>query len=145
MKRKSGFTLIEVMIVVVIIGIGAMMAGTNMKLWVNKANAGGFFREAFAETSLAKGMAMATRRQHVIRVDFTANTLKIMRGDASHGSSGGWSDVNVQLSGEFQVAERWRLSGEVVRAHLIGGAGRSPVLESRNQGTFALTLWYRLK
>lgn len=57
----------------------------------------------------------------------------------------GWSDINLQLSGEFQFAERWRVSGEVVRAHLIGGAGRSPSVASRNVGSFALTIWYRFK
>jgi outer membrane protein len=57
----------------------------------------------------------------------------------------GWSDINLQLSGEFQFAERWRVSGEVVKAHLIGGAGRSPTVASRNVGTFALTIWYRFK
>ncbi len=94
MKRTSGFTLLELMIVVVIIGIGSMIAGTNMQLWVNKANAGGFFREAFMEASLAKSMALSTRRQHAIRIDFTANTLKIMQGEASHGStSAGMVDV----------------------------------------------------
>lgn len=58
---------------------------------------------------------------------------------------GGWSDINLQLSGEFQLDERWRVSGEVVKAHLIGGAGRSPSVASRNVGTFSLTIWYRFK
>ncbi len=57
----------------------------------------------------------------------------------------GWSDFNLQLSGEFQLGERWRVSGEVVKARLIGGAGRSPSVASRNVGTFALTIWYRFK
>lgn len=57
----------------------------------------------------------------------------------------GWSDINLHLSGEFQFAERWRVSGEVIKARLIGGAGHSPTVASRNLGSFALTIWYRLK
>jgi outer membrane scaffolding protein for murein synthesis (MipA/OmpV family) len=58
---------------------------------------------------------------------------------------GGWSDVSLRLSGEFQIDDRWRVSGEVVGARLIGSAGRSPVVQSRTQSTFSLTLWYRFK
>jgi outer membrane protein len=57
----------------------------------------------------------------------------------------GWSDVNLQLVGEMQISERWKLSGQLVGAHLVGDAGRSPVVQSRNQTTFSLTLWYQLK
>ncbi len=57
----------------------------------------------------------------------------------------GWSDASLRLSGELQIDERWRLSGEVVGARLIGGAGRSPVVQSRNQSSFSLTLWYRFR
>ena len=66
-------------------------------------------------------------------------------GISTYSPGGGWSDFNLQLSGEFRLDERWHISGEVVKARLIGGAGRSPILASRNQGTFALTLWYRFK
>ncbi len=59
--------------------------------------------------------------------------------------AGGWSDWSFRLSGELQIDERWWLSGEVVAARLIGGAGSSPVVRSRAQSTFALTLWYRFK
>jgi outer membrane protein len=57
----------------------------------------------------------------------------------------GWSDVNLQLVGEMRIGERWKLSGQLVGARLVGDAGRSPVTQSRNQTTFSLTLWYQLK
>ena len=57
----------------------------------------------------------------------------------------GWTDVNVQLNGEVRIAERWKLSGQVVGARLVGDAARSPVTQSRNQTSFSLTLWYQLK
>ncbi len=57
----------------------------------------------------------------------------------------GWSDVNVQLNGEMKINERWKLSGQLLGARLLGDESRSPVTESRHQGTFSLTLWYQLK
>jgi outer membrane scaffolding protein for murein synthesis (MipA/OmpV family) len=57
----------------------------------------------------------------------------------------GWLDVNAQLNGELRIAERWKLSGQVVGARLVGDAAKSPVTESRHQTTFSLTLWYQLK
>ena len=57
----------------------------------------------------------------------------------------GWTDVNVQLNGEVRIAERWKLSGQLIGARLVGDAARSPVTQSRNQTTFSLTLWYQLK
>jgi len=59
--------------------------------------------------------------------------------------SSGWLDVNAQLNGELRIAERWKVSGQVVGARLVGDAGRSPVTQSRNQTIFSLTLWYQLK
>ena len=59
--------------------------------------------------------------------------------------AGGWTDLSLRLSGELQIDERWRLSGEVVGARLVGGAGNSPIVQSRTQSSFSLTLWYRFK
>ena len=59
--------------------------------------------------------------------------------------AGGWSDVSLRLSGELQLDERWHLSGEVIGARLIGDAGASPIVRSRTQSMFSLTLWYRFK
>lgn len=58
---------------------------------------------------------------------------------------GGLSDVNLQLVGEMRLTEHWKVSGQLVGARLVGDAGRSPVIMSRNQTTFSLTLWYQLK
>ena len=44
-----------------------------------------------------------------------------------------------------QGDDRWRLSGEVIGARLIGDAGASPIVRSRTQSMFSLTLWYRFK
>lgn len=66
-------------------------------------------------------------------------------GLAVYSPASGWSDASLRLSGELQLDERWRLSGEVIGARLIGDAGASPIVRSRTQSMFSLTLWYRFK
>ena len=66
-------------------------------------------------------------------------------GLSTYSPSAGWSDMSLRLSGEVQLNERWRLSGEVIGARLIGDAGASPIVQSRTQSIFSLTLWYRYK
>ncbi len=92
MRRKSGFTMIEIMIALAIIGILAMAAGTNWQMWTNKSNASFYFRDVFMQASLGKTMAMASRRQHSLRIVFAAGTVTIMQGNASSGSNT-WSNV----------------------------------------------------
>lgn len=57
----------------------------------------------------------------------------------------GWQDVNLAVSGVWTLNDRWSLSGQVLTAHLLGDAARSPVTESRNPTNVSLTLWYRFK
>ena len=57
----------------------------------------------------------------------------------------GWSDVNLSLNAEVRIDPRWKLTGQWLVARLIGDASRSPVISSRPQNTFLVTLWYELK
>lgn len=55
----------------------------------------------------------------------------------------GLIDVNLALTGEYKFDERWRLSGQVLGARLMGDAKRSPVTLTKYPETFSLTLWYK--
>jgi outer membrane scaffolding protein for murein synthesis (MipA/OmpV family) len=57
----------------------------------------------------------------------------------------GWQDLNLALNGELRIDSRWKLSGQVLAARLVGDAKRSPVATSHEQTTFSLTLWYELR
>lgn len=63
----------------------------------------------------------------------------------TYSPAAGWSDTSLRLSGELKLDDRWRLSGEVIGARLTGDAGASPIVRSRTQSMFSLTLWYRFQ
>ncbi|OYU78814.1 MAG: hypothetical protein CFE45_29325 [Burkholderiales bacterium PBB5] len=55
--------------------------------------------------------------------------------------AGGWQDASLAWSAEVHLDERWRVSGQWLRARLLGASARSPVVASRWQGSGSLTLW----
>ena len=57
----------------------------------------------------------------------------------------GWQDVNVSLSLDMPIDARWKLSGQLLVARLLGAALDSPITMSRTLGTLSLTLWYRFR
>ena len=57
----------------------------------------------------------------------------------------GWQDVNLSLSLDVPLGDRWKLSGQLLGARLLGAAADSPITRSRTQSTLSLTLWYRFR
>jgi outer membrane scaffolding protein for murein synthesis (MipA/OmpV family) len=53
----------------------------------------------------------------------------------------GWQDASLTLSAEHRWGPQWRLSGQIVRAKLLGAAARSPLTRSPMQTAATLTLW----
>ncbi|MGY4827337.1 MipA/OmpV family protein [Sphaerotilaceae bacterium SBD11-9] len=56
-----------------------------------------------------------------------------------------WSDFNYGLVGSLRFNESWKLSGQWLAGRLMGDAKDSPLVRSRMQNTFSLTLWYQFK
>ncbi len=79
MKRKSGFTLIEIAIVLVIIGITAMIAVPNFKKWVYHTRFTGFLRDAYTDFQHGKMRAMTTGIAHEVVVDPVNETIRLRR------------------------------------------------------------------
>jgi outer membrane scaffolding protein for murein synthesis (MipA/OmpV family) len=59
--------------------------------------------------------------------------------------SSGWKDLSLALTQETKLGERWKVSGQLLGARLLGAARNSPVTESRYETTFSLTLWHQLE
>ncbi|MGA6993528.1 MAG: prepilin-type N-terminal cleavage/methylation domain-containing protein [Candidatus Deferrimicrobiaceae bacterium] len=87
MRSEKGFTLVEIMIVVSIVGIGAIMAVSNLHGWNRHNNFVGFQREVFSEMQEGRTRAVSMRRQYRLAFDLNAETVLLERGDAGSGST----------------------------------------------------------
>ncbi|MDH3237351.1 MAG: type II secretion system GspH family protein [Deltaproteobacteria bacterium] len=87
MRSEKGFTLVEIMTVIAIVGIGTIMAFSNLQSWNRHNNFVGFQREVFSELQEARSRAFSMRRQYRLAFDLDAETVLLERGDAASGST----------------------------------------------------------
>ncbi|HEX2719759.1 MAG TPA: hypothetical protein VHM71_02305, partial [Candidatus Deferrimicrobium sp.] len=80
------------MIVLAIIGIGAMIAMFNLQLWVNKYNFSGFQREVLSSLKKARTLSISSQFQHKISLDLNNEKVTLWRGDAGNNSIT-WTEV----------------------------------------------------
>ena len=98
MKDRRGFTLLEIMIVIAIVGIMAIIATTNFLSWQSHYSGVGFQREVLSRVSEARTRSMSTSLQHRLRIDLGTETVFLERGDAGT-ASGTWVNVAPQAVG----------------------------------------------
>ncbi len=118
MRANKGFTLIEIAIVAAIVGIGAMIAVSNLHGWNRHNNFVGFQREVFSEIQEARSRAFSMGRQFRLAIDLDAETVLLERGDAGSGSTV-WTADRALISATAG-------SDIVDIAWLRGGAGATP-------------------
>jgi len=89
MKDRRGFTVIEIMIALAIVGIVLLVTISNLQLWVHQTNARGFEREVFSELQAARIMASSGSSRYRLLIDFGSQAISLQ----SRGASS-WSAVS---------------------------------------------------
>ena len=79
MRDRRGFTLIEITIALVIVGILTMIAVPNFQGWINHMRFTGFLREVYSGFQDARTKAKTTGFRHEVVVDPAANTVRLRR------------------------------------------------------------------
>jgi prepilin-type N-terminal cleavage/methylation domain-containing protein len=85
MKERRGFTLIEIMISLAILGIMVIIATTNLQLWQNHYSAIGFQREFLSQANEARTRSMGTSLQHRLLIEKSAGRVTLQRWDSGIG------------------------------------------------------------
>jgi prepilin-type N-terminal cleavage/methylation domain-containing protein len=98
MKDRRGFTLLEIMIVIAIVGIVAVVATTNFFSWQNHYSSVDYQREFLSQLNAARTRSVATSRQHRLLINLGTETVVLERGNAGT-ASGTWVNVAPQVVG----------------------------------------------
>jgi prepilin-type N-terminal cleavage/methylation domain-containing protein len=97
MRDRRGFTLIEITIAVMILGIMVVIATTNLQLWQRHYSVVGFQREVLSLINQARTRSMASSFQHRLRI-VNAETVVLEQGNAGT-ASGTWVNAAPQVVG----------------------------------------------
>ena len=97
MRDRRGFTLIEITIAIMILGIMTVIATTNLQLWQSHYSVVGFQREVLSLINQARTRSMASSLQHRLRI-VNAETVVLEQGNAGT-ASGTWVNAVPQVVG----------------------------------------------
>lgn len=92
--QRSGFTLVEMIVVLALVGILSAVAAPSVNQWIQNYRAKTTARQLMSDLQSARTKAVAERLEFRLSVDTANNEFKIQRGNAQSGSTA-WEDVDI--------------------------------------------------
>lgn len=98
-RNRGGFTLLEILVATVIVGIMLTIGMSNLFSWLDHAAAVDFQKEILSRANDARTRAMASNLQYRMQVDMTNDNVTLLRGNLGTGSTA-WSNVGNPIEGK---------------------------------------------
>ena len=139
LKSKKGFTLIETIITMAIIGIVAAMAVPNFSKWKEKHEINGQAQKVYFDLMLARTAAVKSNNDVRVTFNLVANTYTIHEDSNNDGAvNAGEKFKNAILENDVQFAYNVGISdtdGNAVTSAVTFGGAQEVVFDSRGQAS----------
>ena len=132
MKKNYGFTLMEVMVVIGIIGIMSAIAIPNYIAWLPKHRMGGAARDIYSVMQSARIRAVKENKHVVINFTIGLGAAGIYNVFVDDGSGGGTANDNMQQPGEPTI-KNGQMPGDVTMFQAQFGAASWVRFDSRGR------------
>ncbi|MFT4577993.1 MAG: prepilin-type N-terminal cleavage/methylation domain-containing protein [Nitrospinales bacterium] len=139
LESEKGFTLIETIVTMVIIGIVTAMAIPNFSKWKEKHEIDGQAQKVYFDLMLARTAAVKTNNDVRVAFNLVANTYTIHEDNNGDGAvNAGEKFKNALLENDVQFAYNVGITdtdGNAVTSAVLFGGGQVVVFDSRGQAS----------
>ncbi|MFH2013087.1 MAG: GspH/FimT family protein [Pseudomonadota bacterium] len=112
-REKSGFTLIEVLVVVAIIGIVGIIGGTVIISWIPTIRVNSAARDLVSEMQLARMNAVSERNDYVITFDTTTHQYKVYDDGDNDGAEVSELIKTIDVDSKYRGIQFGYVAGEI--------------------------------